>query len=491
MPWDRAPAGSHLRRRPDPARPLRGPPQPGRPAHRAVPRHHAQHPDRVGGDGHRHRVAPGHRAGAGGRHRRHPQEPRRRRAGDEVDKVKRSEAGMIVDPITMRPEQRISDALEVMANYKISGVPVTDREGHLVGILTNRDLRFETRLERRIDELMTRENLVTVPESAPRSSRPRRSSTATASRSCWWWTTAGNLKGLITVKDIQKMMQYPNACKDELGRLRVAAAVGASGDYLERAQALVEAKVDVIVLDSSHAHSRGVLDAVEQLRDALLRDPHHRRQRRHHRGGARPARARRRRHQDRHRPGLDLHHAHRHRRRRAADHRDPRVQPRRRRARRAGDRRRRHQVLGRRHQVRRRRRPLDHDRLALRRHRGEPRRDHPLPGPHLQGVPRHGLALGDAEGQRRALLPGRAAPASRSWCRRGSRAWSPTRAASTRWWRSSPAACVRAWASPAAPASRTCATACRSCASPPPGHRESHAHDVVITKEAPNYWVER
>jgi IMP dehydrogenase len=183
----------------------------------------------------------------------------------EVDKVKRSEAGMIVDPITMRPEQRISDALEVMSNYKISGVPVTDREGHLVGILTNRDLRFETRLERRIDELMTRDNLVTVPvgttleQAKAELHRHRIEKLLVVDE-------GGNLKGLITVKDIQKMMQYPSACKDGLGRLRVAAAVGASGDYLERAQALVEAKVDVIVLDSSHAHSRGVLDAVEQLR---------------------------------------------------------------------------------------------------------------------------------------------------------------------------------------------------------------------------------
>jgi IMP dehydrogenase len=183
----------------------------------------------------------------------------------EVDKVKRSEAGMIVDPITMRPEQRISDALAVMSNYKISGVPVTDREGHLVGILTNRDLRFETRLDRRIDELMTRENLVTVPvgttleQAKAELHRHRIEKLLVVDEE-------GNLKGLITVKDIQKMMQYPNACKDELGRLRVAAAVGASGDYLERAQALVEAKADVIVLDSSHAHSRGVLEALETLR---------------------------------------------------------------------------------------------------------------------------------------------------------------------------------------------------------------------------------
>jgi IMP dehydrogenase len=183
----------------------------------------------------------------------------------EVDKVKRSEAGMIVDPITMRPEQRIADALEVMASYKISGVPITDQQGQLVGILTNRDLRFETKLDRRIDDLMTRENLVTVPvgttleEAKAELHKHRIEKLLVVDES-------GSLKGLITVKDIQKMMQYPNACKDELGRLRVAAAVGASGDFIERASALCEAQVDVLALDSSHAHSRGVLEAVERLR---------------------------------------------------------------------------------------------------------------------------------------------------------------------------------------------------------------------------------
>ncbi len=198
---------------------------------------------------------------------------------------------------------------------------------------------------------MTRENLVTVPvgttlEQAKAELHRHRIEKLLVV------DDAGNLKGLITVKDIQKMMQYPNACKDELGRLRVAAAVGASGDFLERAQALVEAKVDVIVLDSSHAHSRGVLDAVEQLRARFSEIRIIAGNVATTEGARDAARARRRRHQDRHRPGLDLHHAHRHRRRRAADHRHPRVQPRRRRARRAGDRRRRHPLLGRRHQVR-------------------------------------------------------------------------------------------------------------------------------------------
>ncbi len=184
----------------------------------------------------------------------------------EVDKVKRSEAGMIVDPITMRPEQRISEALQLMASYKISGVPVTDGDGHLVGILTNRDLRFETQLDRRIEELMTSEGLITVPVGTTLEEAKAELHTHRIEK-LLVVDDDGNLKGLITVKDIQKMMQYPNACKDDLGRLRVAAAVGAAGDFLERAEALVEAKADVLVLDSSHAHSRGVLNAIAAIRD--------------------------------------------------------------------------------------------------------------------------------------------------------------------------------------------------------------------------------
>ena len=190
------------------------------------------------------------------------------RQAREVDKVKRSEAGMIVDPVTMRPHQRIREALEMMAHYKISGVPVTDDGGRLVGILTNRDLRFEENTEKRIDELMTKDNLVTVPpgttlEEAKASLHEHRIEKLLVV------DEDGALTGLITVKDIQKMMDYPNACKDDLGRLRVAAALGASGDFLERARALVAAKVDMLVLDSSHAHSRGVLDAVERVRSEL------------------------------------------------------------------------------------------------------------------------------------------------------------------------------------------------------------------------------
>ncbi len=182
----------------------------------------------------------------------------------EVDKVKRSEAGMIVDPVTIRPQKRISEALELMARFKISGVPVTDEAGKLVGILTNRDLRFETRLDRPIHELMTSDGLVTVPpgttlEQAKALLHQHRIEKLPVVEN-------GRLKGLITVKDIQKMLEYPNACKDQLGRLRVGAAVGAGGDYLERAATLVETQADLLVLDSSHAHSRGVLDALITLR---------------------------------------------------------------------------------------------------------------------------------------------------------------------------------------------------------------------------------
>jgi len=185
---------------------------------------------------------------------------------EEVDKVKRSEAGMIVDPVTMRPDQSIREALTIMARYKISGVPVTSAEGHLVGILTNRDLRFEDNLDKKIGELMTKEDLITVPEGTTLEQAKTLLHQHRIEK-VLVVDAEGNLKGLITVKDIQKAQQYPNACKDELGRLRVGGAVGSSGDYLERAAALVKAKADLLVLDSSHAHSRGVLEAAATLRE--------------------------------------------------------------------------------------------------------------------------------------------------------------------------------------------------------------------------------
>ena len=191
---------------------------------------------------------------------------------DEVDKVKRSESGMIVDPVTCRPEQKISEALDVMARYKISGVPVVDDRGKLVGILTNRDLRFETRLDRPISTRMTKDHLITTPvgttlEQAKELLHEHRIEKLLVV------DKAGNLKGLITVKDIQKAIKYPNAAKDGLGRLRVGAAVGVSKDLLDRARELVRAKVDVLVLDSSHGHSEGVLEALTLLKKRFPSTP--------------------------------------------------------------------------------------------------------------------------------------------------------------------------------------------------------------------------
>jgi len=182
----------------------------------------------------------------------------------EIDKVKRSESGMIVDPVTVAPEQSIADALEVMKRYKISGVPVT-KNRKLLGILTNRDLRFVSRTDLPIDSVMTKTNLITVPvgttlEQAEEILHKHRVEKLLVVNDDY------ELRGLITVKDIQKKLKYPNASKDSQGRLRVAGAIGATGDYLERACELVRARVDVLAIDSAHGHSSRVLDAVREIK---------------------------------------------------------------------------------------------------------------------------------------------------------------------------------------------------------------------------------
>jgi IMP dehydrogenase len=184
----------------------------------------------------------------------------------EVDKVKRSESGMIVDPITLSPEQHIYEALEMMSRYRISGVPVTDRGDRLVGILTNRDLRFCTTTDQPVSALMTTDELVTVPvgttlEQAKELLHKHRIEKLPVVDDEF------RLRGLITVKDIQKQSKYPNACKDRYGRLRVGAALGIAEDTHERAQLLVERNVDVLVVDSAHGHSAGVLNAVAGLHE--------------------------------------------------------------------------------------------------------------------------------------------------------------------------------------------------------------------------------
>ncbi|MBD3403012.1 IMP dehydrogenase, partial [candidate division GN15 bacterium] len=182
---------------------------------------------------------------------------------DEVDKVKRSESGMIVDPITLRPENTIGDALDAMNRFRISGFPVT-KDGRLVGILTNRDLRFQKNTVRKISEVMTTDGLVTVPEGTDLETAKEILHKHRIEK----LLIVGEgdvLKGMITVKDIMKKIQYPNASKDDRGRLRVAAAVGV-GDLEERAELLHNAGVDMLVVDSSHGHSQGVIDAVGRIK---------------------------------------------------------------------------------------------------------------------------------------------------------------------------------------------------------------------------------
>jgi len=183
----------------------------------------------------------------------------------EVDKVKRSESGMIVEPVTLRPTDKVRDALAVMERYHISGVPITDEQGRLVGILTNRDLRFEDDLDQPVANLMTKENLITAPVGTTLD-EAREILHKYKIEKLPVVDERGILKGLITVKDIQKRIQYPNATKDAQGRLRVGAAVGVGPESLERAAALVEEGVDVLVVDTAHGHSRAVIEIVKAIK---------------------------------------------------------------------------------------------------------------------------------------------------------------------------------------------------------------------------------
>ena len=190
------------------------------------------------------------------------------RQAAEVDRVKRSESGMIRNPITLQPSATLREAVALMGRFRISGVPVVDGVGKLVGIITNRDLQFERQLDRPLNDAMTRDGLITAPvgtsldeaEQIMGKHRIEKLPVVDA---------AGTLIGLITVKDIHKRRQYPNAAKDEQGRLMVAAAIGAGGDFLARAKALVDAGVDALIIDTAHGHSQGVLDATAKVREAL------------------------------------------------------------------------------------------------------------------------------------------------------------------------------------------------------------------------------
>ena len=186
----------------------------------------------------------------------------------EVDKVKKSESGMIVDPITMRPNQKIGEALAIMAEYRISGVPITKPNGKLVGILTNRDLRFETDMNLLISDRMTKRNLVTVAVGTTLE-EAKEHLKHTRVEKLLVVDDDKNLKGLIPIKDIEKVRKYPNACKDSLGRLRVGGAVGPGPDMEARIDALMRAGVDLVVIDTAHGHSQGVLDAIIRARKSF------------------------------------------------------------------------------------------------------------------------------------------------------------------------------------------------------------------------------
>lgn len=183
----------------------------------------------------------------------------------EVDKVKRSEAGMISDPITLTPDKKVADALAIMKHYHISGIPIVQQDGKLVGIVTNRDLRFVKKMDLVLREVMTKDNLVTVPigtslEKAEETLHKHRIEKLLVT------DKKGELKGLITIKDVNKRIKYPNACKDDKGRLRVGAAIGVTKDTEERAEGLVGAGVDVLVIDTAHGHSEGVLKVIKVIR---------------------------------------------------------------------------------------------------------------------------------------------------------------------------------------------------------------------------------
>ncbi len=184
---------------------------------------------------------------------------------EEVDKVKRSESGMIVDPVTINHDALVSDALQIMKRFKISGVPVIDENGLLVGIITNRDLRFEKRIDIPVADVMTPQPLITVPIGTTLDEAQGKLQQHKIEK-LLVVDSEGLLKGLITVKDIQKAIKYPAAAKDDLGRLRVAAAIGATGDYLERADALVDSRVDALVIDTAHGHSSRVIEAVNSVK---------------------------------------------------------------------------------------------------------------------------------------------------------------------------------------------------------------------------------
>ena len=410
----------------------------------------------------------------------------------QVEVVKRSEAGMVTDPVTCSPDDTLADVDALCSRFRISGLPVTDGDGQLVGIITNRDMRFEMDHSRPVREVMTHAPLITAQigvsaEAALGLLRRNKLEKLPIIDG------AGILRGLITIKDFNKTEKYPLATKDPDGRLVVAAAVGVGEESYARAMTLVEAGVDVLMVDTAHGHSRRVLEMVAKLRAEVGRlRGRRRRQRRHPGRGAGAGRGRRGRGEGRRRPGLDLHDAGRRRRRRAADHRDLRGVAGLPGRGRAGDRRRRHPVLRRHREGDRRGREHGDARQPARGHRGVARAADLRRRQAVQDLPRHGVAGGDAEPRRRrSRTPRTATPRTTCSARtssspRGSRGASRSAGRSPRSCTSSSAGCARAWGTRVRRRSSALQEAqlVRITAA---GLKESHPHDITMTVEAPNY----
>ena len=407
----------------------------------------------------------------------------------QVAKVKRYESGVLRDPVVITPTHTVRQVIDLSDQLGVSGFPVCDG-GKVVGIVTGRDLRFETRYDVPVSSIMTpRDKLVTVPDGTTLAEAKALLNKFKLER-LLVVNDAFELKGLITVKDITKQTSFPNAARDALGKLRVGAAVGVGEGTEERVEALVRAGVDAIVVDTAHGHSQGVIERVRWVKrnypqiDVVGGNIAT--------GAAALAlvEAGRRRGQGRHRPGLDLHHPHRGRCRCAADHGDRQRGHGAQGQRRAADRRRRHPLQRRHRQGHCRRRQHGHDGRHVRRHRRGARRGHPVPGPQLQELPRHGLDRRDAARQCRPLFPGshhRQPECRQAGARRHRR---PRAVQGLDGLHRLPDVGRRARQHGLLRLRRPLPT-CRNKAEfveiTAAGIRESHVHDVQITKEAPNY----
>ena len=402
----------------------------------------------------------------------------------EVRSVKRFVSGVVDSPVTLCPEQTLKDAKALQAKYRITGFPVVDKAGVVLGIVTNRDMRFATDDATPVSVMMTSEDLAMLEEPADLG-EAKSLMEARRIEKLLVVDRAGRLTGLLTIKDIEQAVLNPLAVKDEQGRLRVAAASSVGDAGYERSLALIDAGVDVVVIDTAHGHSSGVSEAVTRLKRhnsgvqvvagnvaTAEGDPGaHRRRRGRGQGGDRA--------------GLDLHHAHRRGRGRAADDRARRLRRGRGRARQGRHRRRRHQVFRRLRQGDRRRGALRHGRLDAGRHRRGARRDNPVPGTELQILPRHGLAGAMARGSADRYFQKEAS--AEKLVPEGVEGQVPYKGAVSAVLHQLVGGLRAAMGYTGSRTIADMRTGCQFVRISAAGLRESHVHDVQITRESPNY----